>query len=39
MFDFITTQGLIFLIFGWGFVLFLLIYSVSKILKSEKNIK
>ncbi len=39
MFKFLTTDGLIFMILGWGFVLGLLGFSVLRILKNEKNAK
>ena len=39
MFKFLTTDGLIFLIIGWGFVFGLLGFSVLRILKNEKNAK
>lgn len=37
MFDFLTVGGLIFLIFGWGFVLTLTITSLAKIVKIGKK--
>ena len=39
MFKFLTTDGLIFIILGWGFVFGLLGFSVLRILKNEKNAK
>jgi hypothetical protein len=39
MFKFLTTDGLIFMILGWGFVFGLLGFSVLRILKNEKNAK
>ncbi len=39
MFKFLTTDGLIFMILGWGFVLGLLGFSILRILKNEKNAK
>lgn len=39
MFKFLTIDGLIFLILGWGFVLGLLGFSLLRILKNESKSK
>lgn len=39
MFKFLTTDGLIFLILGWGFVIGLLGFSVLRILKNDRKVK
>lgn len=39
MFKFLTIDGLIFMIIGWGFVLSLIGFSMFRILKSENKSK
>lgn len=38
----LTTEGVIFMALGWGFVIYLLVFTISKVLKSgdkpEENI-
>lgn len=38
MFDFLTTEGLIFLIVAWGSVLSLTAYCFFKVLSGDKNL-